>query len=321
MIWSKSLNLHGNGIRKLKAFKMSNDLVKVDVRVIVSGAKVAEIVSKSINQMNLEEDYNIIISSIIPTSNIEIAKKVATGADIILIGSYGHDEHYNLLYNELKTDFNHIGLFDYNNIIIEDESIDEALTKEEIFNSIIKSGLSYSLNIINIHALENKLNELNNEYNLLKDEFDKLKEENNALTLENLSQSETITKLNNNLDGLKSDFSSFKLRYEDISSKNILEVYSLKDLWADCFGEELTSEDKVIVASENFRPENIIVGQGLIAAQSREDAIDWLKIIKTALIFLENNEEDLKENLNNYSEDNNKNDDYEVPNAFENFWE
>ena len=36
---------------------MSNDLVKVDVRVIVSGAKIAEIVSKSINQMNLEEDY------------------------------------------------------------------------------------------------------------------------------------------------------------------------------------------------------------------------------------------------------------------------
>ena len=92
--------------------------------------------------------------------------------------------------------------------------------------------------------------------------------------------------------------------------------------WGECFGEELTGEDKVILASENFRPENIIVGQGLIAAQSREDAIDWLKIIKTALIFLENNEEDLKEDIDlDYSQDNNKNDDYEVPNAFENFWE
>ena len=122
---------------------------KIDVRIIVSGLDIAQLVSKAVNNIQLENDYNIIVSSIIPTVELSIVKKVASGADILLIGGYGHDETYNILFNELKTDFNHIGLFDYNNIIIEDESIDFHLAEKEILNSIIKSTLSYSLNLIN----------------------------------------------------------------------------------------------------------------------------------------------------------------------------
>ena len=48
---------------------------KVDVRVIVSGLDIAEVVSKSVDNTQLENDYNIIVSSIIPTNNFEIAKK------------------------------------------------------------------------------------------------------------------------------------------------------------------------------------------------------------------------------------------------------
>ena len=86
---------------------------KVDVRIIVSGLDIAEVVSKSVDNTQLERDYNIIVSSIIPTNNFEIAKKVANGGDIILIGGYGQDENYNLLFNDLKTDFNHVGLFEH----------------------------------------------------------------------------------------------------------------------------------------------------------------------------------------------------------------
>ena len=130
---------------------------KIDVRIIVSGLDIAQLVSKAVNNIQLENDYNIIVSSIIPTVELSIVKKVASGADILLIGGYGHDETYNIHYNELKTDFNHVGLFDYNNIIVEDESIDFNLAEKEILNSIINSTLSYSLNLINIHTLENKL--------------------------------------------------------------------------------------------------------------------------------------------------------------------
>ena len=79
---------------------------KIDVRIIVQGLDVAQLVSKAVNNIQLENDYNIIVSSIIPTTELSIVKKVASGADILLIGGYGHDETYNILFNELKTDFN-----------------------------------------------------------------------------------------------------------------------------------------------------------------------------------------------------------------------
>ena len=289
---------------------------KIDVRIIVQGLDVAQMVSKAVGNIQLENDYNIIVSSIIPTTELSIVKKVAKGADIILIGSYGRDETYNVLYNELKTDFNNIGLFDYNNIIVEDESIDFNLAQKEILNSIIKSTLSYSLNLINIHTLENKLMKVTHNYNNLLDDYNQVIKENEVFSRENKELIEDI-------DNVKSEFSAFKLRYEDIYSRNILEVFDLNELWQDTFRQELNNEEQIVIATNNFKPENVIVGQGYIAAQSKQDAVDWLKIIRTALIFMEDNEKDLKEDLDEVKESKPPEvlDDYEVPNSFENFWD
>lgn len=289
---------------------------KIDVRIIVSGLDVAQLVSKAVNNIQLENDYNIIVSSIIPTVELSIVKKVASGADILLIGGYGHDETYNILFNELKTDFNHIGLFDYNNIIIEDESIDFRLAEKEILNSIIKSTLSYSLNLINIHTLENKLMKVTHNYNSLLDDYNQLIKEQDVLTQENKELREDIAEI-------KSDYSAFRLRYEDIYSKEILEIFSLGDLWQDTFRQELTDEERIVIATEKFRPDNIIVGQGFIAAETRQKAVEWLNIVRTALIFVDENDDDLKREVN---EDEKKEppeviDEYEIPNTFENFWD
>ena len=289
---------------------------KIDVRIVVQGLDIAEMVSKAVGNIQLERDYNIIVSSIIPTTELSVVKKVAKGADIILIGSYGHDETYNVLYNELKTDFNNIGLFDYNNIIIEDESIDFNLAQKEILNSIIKSTLSYSLNLINIHTLENKLMEVTHNYNNLLDDYKQVLKENEMFSRENRELIEDI-------DDIKSEFSSFKSRYEDIYSRNILEIFELHELWQDTFRQDLNNEDQVVIATNKFKPDNIIVGLGYIAAQSKQEAIDWLKIIKTALIFVEENEEELKQDLQEVKESKppEVRDDYEIPNNFENFWD
>ncbi|WP_299524331.1 hypothetical protein [uncultured Methanobrevibacter sp.] len=287
---------------------------KVDVRIVVSGLDIAEIISKSIDSAQLEKDYNIIVSSIIPTNNLEIAKKVANGGDIILIGGYGQDENYNLLFNDLKTDFNHVGLFDYNNII-KNESIDSKLAAKEILNSIIRAALSYSLNLVNVHTLENKLLKLTYKYNNLLDDYNKVIDECDDLSLKN-------NELRDNIDNLKSDFTSFKSRYEDIYSKEFLEIYKLNDLWQEVFRENIVDEQKIIIATNKFKPENILVGQGYIGAQSKQDAIDWLKIIKTALIFVDKNDDDLKRDLNSTSNnDSEVEDDYDISNNFENFWE
>lgn len=289
---------------------------KIDVRIIVGGLDIAQLVSKAVNNIQLENDYNIIVSSIIPTVELSIVKKVASGADILLIGGYGSDETYNILFNELKTDFNHIGLFDYNNIIIEDESIDFKLAEKEILNSIIKSTLSYSLNLINIHTLENKLMKVTHNYNNLLDDYNQVIKEQEVLSRENKELREDIGEI-------KSDYSAFKLRYEDIYSKDILEIFNLSELWQDTFHQDLTDEKRIVIATNKFKPDNIIVGQGYIAAESRTKAVEWLNIVRTALIFVDDNEDDLKKELNSDSESKSTEvvDDYEIPNNFENFWD
>ena len=290
---------------------------KIDVRIIVQGLDIAQLVSKAVNNIQLESDYNIIVSSIIPTTEISIVKKVAGGADILLIGGYGSDETYNILFNELKTDFNHIGLFDYNNIIVEDESIDFRLAEKEILNSIIKSTLSYSLNLINIHTLENKLMKVTHNYNNLLDDYNKLIKENEILSQEN-------NELREDLEEVKSDFSAFRLRYEDIYSKEILEIFNLEDLWQETFRSDLEDEERIVIATNKFRPDNIIVGQNYIAAQSKSKAVEWLNIVRTALIFVDDNSDDLKKELKDAEEEKipEVRDSYDdVPNTFENFWD
>ena len=294
----------------------NNNVSKIDVRIIVSNLDIAGLVSKAVNSAQLERDYNIIVSSIIPTTDLELAKKVAEGADIILIGGYGQDDNFNLLFNDLKTDFNHIGLFDYNNVLFESEELNTELAQKEMLNSIIKSTISYSLNLINIHTLENKLLKLTKNYNNLLDDYNKLIKENEVLANENKD-------LIDDIDNLKSDFSNFKARFEDIYNKDFLEIYRLDELWQEVFRQDFVDDERIVIATNKFKPDNILVGQGFIAAQSRNQAIEWLKIIKTALIFVDDNKEELNEELS--SKRRNKNpevrDDYDMPNTFENFWE
>ena len=289
---------------------------KIDVRIIVSGLDIAQLVSKAVNNIQLESDYNIVVSSIIPTVELSIVKKVASGADILLIGGYGHDETYNILYNELKTDFNHIGLFDYNNLIVEDESIDFRLAEKEILNSIIKSTLSYSLNLINIHTLENKLMKVTHNYNNLLDDYNQIIKEQEVLSQENKELVEDI-------EEIRADFNGFKSRYEDVYSKEILEIFNLENLWQETFRQELTDEERVVIATDKFRPDNIIVGQGYIAAETKTKAVEWLNIVRTALIFVDDNIDELKKDLGNNSHDEGPEevDEYEIQNAFENFWD
>lgn len=59
----------------------------VDVRILVEGASDVEVISKALQGLALGSEYNITISSIIPTTNIEIAKSAAAGADLLIIAT------------------------------------------------------------------------------------------------------------------------------------------------------------------------------------------------------------------------------------------
>jgi predicted nuclease with TOPRIM domain len=73
-----------------------------------------------------------------------------------------------------------------------------------------------------------------------------------------------------------------------------------------------------------FWQENIIVGQNYIAAESKSKAIEWLNIVRTTLIFVYDNSDELKKDLTENSEEEKVpevREDYDIPNSFENFWD
>ena len=108
----------------------------------------------------------------------------------------------------------------------------------------------------------------------------------NELVNDNNQSKLEYSQLKKDHENLKIEFDEFKVKYENIYNKDILEVFKIKDLWFKLFDERNFDLDRVIEASEMSKPENIIVGQDYIAAESRQSACEWLKIVRTALLFI-----------------------------------
>ena len=313
----------------------------LDVKIIVKDLDAAEILIKAVNNMHLIDNYNMSVSSIIPTKDINSVKESIIGADLILISidltSEGKEQFINQ-YKELKTNYNYVEYLIFSNAN-GNEFIEPSKVEHEIHNSIIRASLTSILNREDISEIQKELYDLKIDYGKLIKTNEQLNLENaNAinyskeLTDNNQSLKEEIQSLENTLDDIKSEYSNFKSKFANIYTKDLLEVFNLKELWQESFDEILTKEDKVIYATNNFKPLNIIVGQGFIVAKTKDEAIDWLKIIRTTLIFLENNENlqnDLNHNMdtknqnidNSISDGNeNNNDEYDMSN-FQNLWD
>ena len=283
----------------------------VDVRIILTNLDYLEFLSKAVSNFDLS-NFNVNISSIIPTKDIEIAKNTVIGADLVLIASENNAENHKLYQNfkkSLKNEFNYIeylklpSLDELNGYEYDD--YDDNLMEDEIANSIIRGGLYSISNLSSINDSKRKYSELKKDFEEESLKYDKITKENELLVKEskamrekNEKLSEEVKVLQRQLDQIKSDFSDLKSRFEGIHSKNSLEVYSLNELWYDLFGEYLSQDvyKFILISTDNFRPKNLMIGQGAICAESKEDALDWLKIIKTAFILADTNKQDLDYN-------------------------
>ena len=283
----------------------------VDVRIILTNLDYLEFLSKAVSNFDLS-NFNVNISSIIPTKDIEIAKNTVIGADLVLIAAENNAENHKLYQNfkkSLKNEFNYIeylklpSLDELNGYEYDD--YDDNLMEDEIANSIIRGGLYSISNLSSINDSKRKYSELKKDFEEESLKYDKITRENDLLVKESKSLREKNEKaleevkiLQRQLDQIKSDFSDLKSRFEGIHSKNSLEVYSLNELWYDLFGEYLSQDvyKFILISTDNFRPKNLMIGQGAICAKSKEDALDWLKIIKTAFILADTNKQDLDYN-------------------------
>ncbi|MEJ8542631.1 toprim domain-containing protein [Methanothermobacter wolfeii] len=272
----------------------------VDVRIIVEGASDVESVSRALQKVSLGAKYHITVSSIVPTTSLEIAMKAVEGADIVLIatdvdqtgreladkfrealkGIVGHIERMKLPYGH------------------DVEYLDPELIREEIENAIIRAGLHTISGVKDLRDMEHALNECNGKLEELSSENSALKEENKRLRDEIETERATLNSLKDELMGVREKFraleeqySELKTRFSEIEERNLLETFSIRELWNEVFDEDPGDLERIYFVTDHIKPDGIIMGQESIAAPSRDDAIEWLRIIKSALVFVEKDDE------------------------------
>jgi predicted nuclease with TOPRIM domain len=280
----------------------------IDVRIIVEGASDVENVSRAMQNIALGAEYHITISSIIPTTNPMIAKKVVKGADILLIATdvdAPGRELADKFQKTLKDEVGHIERIKlpYGHDV---EYINPSIIRDEIKNAIIRAGLTSITHIQELREKEDELWESQREVKNLENELEDVSSEKQRLITQLQNSSEEKEEFVNEIQELEDELKLFKQRYVDLKNeygimqnKNLFETFSLNELWNELFNEDLDEEDHVNFITSEFKPDNIILGQGFIAASSRDDAVEWLKIIRTVLIFYDSRIEDLKEEISN----------------------
>jgi len=276
----------------------------IDVRIIVEGASDVESISKAMRNMALGAEYHITISSIIPTTSSEIAKRAVSGADIVLIATDVDAPGRELAEKFRKVLKDEVGHIERMKLPFghDVEYIDPYLIQNEIKNAIIRSGLISIANIKRFRELEVNIKEYRNNIKDLAWKNKDLENLNDALNFENEETkrsndncNEQLEAVNSKYKSLKGEFNLIKSKYEEIQNKDFFEVFHVDELWEESFNEKLKDKEQIYFISNEFKPENIVVGQDKIAASSRKDAVDWLKIIRTVLIFESSKIDDLKE--------------------------
>lgn len=278
----------------------------IDVRIIVEGASDVENVSRALQNIALGAEYHITISSIVPTTSPEIAKKAVSGADIVLIATDVDAPGRELAEKFQKTLRGEVGHVERMKLPFghDVEYIDPAIIRREIKNAIIRSGLIAIANINRFQDIKDKLHRSEDNIKEIQKENEELLLINEKLVSKNQELSSSQELLESNLKSLKDEFKVLKQKYADIKNKysmllnkNLFETFSIQKLWKEEFNEDLTVEEQVIFITSEFKPENILMGQGYIAAPSKKEATEWLKVIRTVLIFYDSKLEDLKEEM------------------------
>jgi predicted nuclease with TOPRIM domain len=278
----------------------------IDVRIIVEGASDVENVSRALQNIALGAEYHITISSIVPTTSPEIAKKAVSGADIVLIATDVDAPGRELAEKFQKTLRGEVGHVERMKLPFghDVEYIDPAIIRREIKNAIIRSGLIAIANINRFQDVKDKLHRSEDHIKEIQKENEELLLVNEKLVSQNQELSSSQELWESKLKSLKDEFKVLKQKYADIKNKygillnkNLFETFSIQKLWKEEFNEDLAVEEQVIFITSEFKPDNILMGQGHIAAPSKKEATEWLKVIRTVLIFYDSKLEDLKEEM------------------------
>ena len=247
----------------------------VDVRILVEGASDVEVVSKALQGLALGSEYNITISAIIPTTNLEIAKSATAGADLLIIATDADRVGRELAERMFRELGELVGQVERMKIPMghDLEHIDVELVRKELKNTLVRAGLK-SLQVLPEYvALRNQLFDLKGKHEMLIQENEELKKNYQELEQkygELLEEYSQVLEENNRLKE---------------SLKKRANVFKLTDIWKELFGETTPPDERHIAeAVEKLNlGGKIIVGQGHIYSEDEDLIVELLRIVHLSL--------------------------------------
>jgi len=254
----------------------------VDVRILVEGASDVEVVSKALQGLALGSEYNITISAIIPTTNLEIAKSAVAGADLLIIATDADRVGRELAERMFKELGELVGHVERMKIPMghDLEHIDVELVRKELKNTLVRAGLK-SLQILPEYmALRNQLLDLKGKYEMLLQENENLKNEYQELENKYKELMEEYGRLVEENNQLRE------------SLKKRANVFKISEMWKKLFGEAEPPEEEYIArAVEKLNlGGKVIVGQGYIYSDDEDLVIELLRIVNLSLSIAEKEE-------------------------------
>ena len=247
----------------------------VDVRILVEGASDVEVVSKALQGLALGSEYNITISAIIPTTNVEIAKSAAAGADLLIIATDADRVGRDLaerLFSELSEMVGHIERMKLP-LGHDLEHVDVELVRKELKNTLVRAGLKTLQLLPGYMELRKELLDVKGKYDQLANDYEALYKEHEELQKKYDELREEYARARHENEGLR----------ELLSKKS--KPVKIEDAWKNLFPAEPTPEERLIaIAVERLGlAGKVIVGQGYIFAED-EGLID--ELLKTVYLGL-----------------------------------
>lgn len=251
----------------------------VDVRILVEGASDVEVVSKALQGLALGSEYNITISSIIPTTNVEIAKSAAAGADLLIIATDADRVGRELaerLFNELGEMVGHIERMKLP-LGHDLEHVDVELVRKELRNTLVRAGLKSLQVLPEYMELRKQLLDIKGRYDGLANEYEALYRE--------------YEELKKRYEELQGEYA--QLRSENEALKELLgkkgQPVKIDEAWSNLFPAEPVPDERILaIAVEKLGlAGKVVVGQGYIFAEDGELIEELLKTVYLSLSIKE----------------------------------
>jgi predicted nuclease with TOPRIM domain len=244
----------------------------IDIRIATDPERV-EILSKILKNSSFTE-FGVAISSIIPAVNAFVVKKAAAGADILLIASQTIDEE---AVNDLSV--GHVEFLE----LPEDDN--EHSIKKVLEEGVMRSAMQCIHILSSYNEMETEIQSLKqkeSEYLEMRTEYAELKEK--EIQLEKLT--EEADQLRLKLKELENELETVRTQRTECDGMQMKDLFSfpLDDLWKDITQTPPPRNEDIEVAIKRLNLEgSVMVSCGFLAAPSREEALDILRIVKIAL--------------------------------------